>query len=115
MNKGLERIVYELNPLNDMKNIHLENGYKSLDIWENTKAELRNASKFFLAIKPVARGAMIGGIIGSAISYINATPLIEGLAQGSQAGAFIDYAQFAWRMTFKYYDARYTDVDNNKS
>lgn len=101
MNKHLGSILTELNPLHDFDNITFEKvNQSSLD--ESITAQLKNLSVYLTIAKPLVRGALIGGTIGTMGSIILGDSPKEGFAYGAVVGGILDFKQYMWQGIYFY-------------
>lgn len=90
--KLLQSVLHEINPRNDGEGIR--EGLPSLLDAEDFNDFLRRAgSKFYAMVKPIARGAVIGGVIG-AVGIFDKENKGSYLLYGLTAGILIDSAQY---------------------
>ena len=82
MNKHLENIVNELNPLKDFNNSQFCN---------------KNYFPFLTIPKPFARGSIIGSTIGTLIGLYAGNSVQEGFNEGMLIGAYLDISQYLVR------------------
>jgi hypothetical protein len=106
MSKSLEKISRELNPIHDFDNIRFYNHVNVTSPQEKLRAQIKNLRFFLTLIKPIARGGIIGGMLGAAVNYFRGDSLLNGLDTGAWLGLTIDYSQYALRGLFRYIKAQ---------
>ena len=63
MNKMLEELVREFNPLHDFDNIRFYNHYETTLLADKVQAQAKNAAFFLTLVKPLGRGAVVFGAL----------------------------------------------------
>jgi len=63
MNKVLEKIANEINPLHDFDNIKFYNHIDKTSLSEKAKSQWKNLFFFTTLIKPLTRGTIMGGLL----------------------------------------------------
>ena len=111
MNKILENIVTELNPMHDFDNIKFHNHVNTDSLVEKAKAQLKNLSFFLTLVKPLARGGVIGGTVGAIGNYIAGNSPGEGFAYGAVIGAYLDFQQYMFRGLYYYVKEQFNPSD----
>ncbi len=106
MNKPLESVVTELNPVHDFYNIKFYKSANTNSLAEGAKVLTKNLSFFATLVKPLARGGVIGGTIGMIGSSISGNSLCEGFICGSLIGGCLDFQQYMIRGTYHYFRAQ---------
>ena len=102
MGKLLETIVIEINPLHDFDDIRFYNHMNTTSLAKKAKAQLKNLYFFLTLAKPLVRGCVIGGTIGTIGSLTSGNSPGEGVAHGVVIGGYLDFWQYMARGLYHY-------------
>lgn len=102
MNKILENIINELNPVHDFDNIKFYNHKHVQKVKKSAKRIGMNLYFFGTLVKPVTRGGIVGGSLGVLVSTILGDSPKYGFFIGSIAGAYLDFQQYTLRGLYHY-------------
>ena len=111
MNRILENIVTELNWAHDFDNIRFYNHVNTDSLAEKAKAQLKNSAFFLTLVKPLARGGVIGGTIGTIGSLISGNSPGEGFVYGAVIGGYLDAQQYIFRGLYYYFKEQFNPSD----
>ena len=111
MNRVLEEIMTELNPLHDFDNIRFHNHVNTDSLAGKAKAQLKNLSFLLTSVKPFARGGVVGGIVGAFGNYIAGNSPGDGFVNGAFIGASLDFEQYMLRGLYYYAKKQFNPFD----
>ncbi len=104
MNKLLEEVLRELNPIHDLDNVRFYStkNIELLSVAEVVELKLRNLAYIPRAVKPFARGALIGGALDAIAYYVQGESPAWGFTAGALIGGHLDATQYMLRANYKF-------------
>lgn len=90
--KPLEIIAREMNPTHDLDMVR----YNERGIMENPFVVI------YHFVKHPVRGGLVGGAIGSLVSYVSGESPQTGLVSGARIGVSLDLGQYILRFMYKH-------------
>jgi hypothetical protein len=113
MNKKLENIIYELNPVNDFKRFEFDNFFNKPPI-EGIYTYFKNHEFLLHIYKPLIRGFLAGACAGMAYHYLEDKSVVEGISYG-WAGLYFDSSIYNIRGILKHFSAQLPNIRNKKN
>ena len=112
MNKMLQTLVNELNPLRDFNDIKFYNHLDIDSLEEKWEAQKKNLSFFPELAKPIVRGGFVGGVIGLMSGLMLNYSLGDTIYSGAVVGALFDFQQFGIRGVCHYLKVQFPSSNN---